>query len=177
MKTPQFGLGEIGFNGDHKIYMVDENGNQQEVNIATTSVEWTMPSTNTGSYQPTTPMVTVTGVCTGTKGIDIAYNPQPTSLFGNLDANAVLEMAMSEHSTLQSDKCDEGSIYFAENGNLFISYEMPCNNRLQISVTSRNNANESCDDALHVLEQMKERIEEIQKKLFELSLSQGIEEK
>lgn len=163
----------IGYDG--KIFTVDSNGNKHEIQVYPTSIEWTMPQSNT--FSP--PQVQITGNLTPIyvgNGIEV-HRDDAITWCGKPDADEALERAMCEHEATQSDRSDDGSIYFAEDGSLYLSHSLPCNNRIQICVTGVNNANESCDKALKFLEKMKERIDEIQKKVFELSLSQKIEEK
>ena len=158
----------IGYDG--KLFTVDSNGNKHEIQVYPTSIEWTMPQSVSFSY----PQVQITGVVAGN---GISYGDAAVTLCGKPDADEALERAMSEHEATQCDRSDDGSIYFAEDGSLYLSYSLPCNNRIQMCVTGVENANESCDKALKFLEKMKERIDEIQKKVFELSLNQKIEEK
>lgn len=159
----------IGYDG--KLFTVDSNGNKHEIQVYPTSIEWTIPQSNTFS----TPQVQITGLVEG-NGISV-YRDDAITWGGKPDADEALERAMCEHEATQSDRSDDGSIYFAEDGSLYLSHSLPCNNRIQMCVTGVKNANESCDKALKFLERMKERIDEIQKKVFELSLNQKIEEK
>ena len=153
------------------LYTVDSDGNQHEIDMSHASIEWTVPELSLTS-QPSGQCV-VTGIISGGNGIStLGTTVYPATCWSTIDTDRILEQAMEDHDASQYDKSDDGSIYFSQCGKLYISYNLPCNNSIQISVTDAGNANESCDAAMKVLEQMKEKIDEIQKKVFELSLSQ-----
>lgn len=89
------------------------------------------------------------------------------------DYDSVLKTAMEDHGAGKSYEGDEGKAYFCEDGALVVKAELPCNNDFFIMV-DEHDAMKSCDVALKELENIKEKINSLQEKVFELSLSQKV---
>lgn len=87
------------------------------------------------------------------------------------DVDTLLKNAVMKHDAYRSISIDYGTAYFCDDGSLFVECSLPCNNMLHMLV-DEHDAVKSCDEALRVLEDMKNMISKMQEKVFELSLSQ-----
>lgn len=118
----------------------------------------------------------ITGLEAGS-GIDVSTSlvysgmPAPDVYYSQSDVDALLKSAVMKHDADRSISIDYGTAYFYDDGSLFVECSLPCNNMLHMLV-DEHDAVKSCDEALRVLEDMKNMISKMQEKAFELSLSQ-----
>lgn len=162
-------------NENGKLYWEDEDGNRHEFEATDVTIEYTAQEATTldqSVFIPTSAGTVVTGICTGTSGIPVSlsYNTCAYKIEPNIDD--ILREAMLEHSPSQYDTDDDGTIYFGRDGSISVNCKLPCRNDIHIYV-EKSDHNESADWAIKMLEEMKERIDDIQKRIFELSLNQG----
>ena len=119
---------------------------------------------------------TITGLEAGS-GINVpacpVYSgmPAPDVCHSQPDVDRLLKNAVRKHDAYRSISIDYGTAYFCDDGSLFVECSLPCSNMLHMLV-DEHDAVKSCDEALRVLEDMKNMISKMQEKVFELSLSQ-----
>ena len=87
------------------------------------------------------------------------------------DLDELFKQAMLEHKErVHSDERDH--IYFSKDGSLTLMCHLSSGNEIRMMVTGDGDVNSASDIAIRVLEEMKTRIDEIETKVFELSLKQ-----
>ena len=116
------------------------------------------------------------GICVSPgKGVCASYGPSPYSvIYGTPDPDFTIRQALAGHeSDGSTDCCDEGVVHFFPEGSVSVHCNLPCNNALFL-IAEGGDAVQSCDIAMKRLEEMKETIERMQRKVFELSLQQKV---
>ena len=162
-------------NDNGKLYWEDGDGNRHEFTVTDVSIEYAGPDATTldqSAFIPTSAGTVVTGICTGAMNIPVSFSYNTCEYKIEPTIDDLLSEAMREHSPSQYDTDDDGTIYFCRDGSLSVNCKLPCKNEIHI-YAEKNDHNESADLAMKMLEEMKERIDDIQKRIFELSLKQG----
>lgn len=93
------------------------------------------------------------------------------SICAVIDYDGVLKNAIEGHDASYSYTGDEGQVHFCSDGALVVKAELPCNNSFFV-LTNENDPVKSCDKAMQILENIKYKINSLQERIFELSLSQ-----
>ena len=103
-------------------------------------------------------------------------SPDAGSICAVIDYDGVLKNAIEGHDASYSYTGDEGQVHFCSDGALVVKAELPCNNSFFV-LTDENDPVKSCDKAMQILENIKDKINSLQERVFELSLSQKIDQK
>lgn len=147
-----------------KLKWLDSNGCEHEAIPQSATIDMSSGGASLFSRQPS---MTLNYSLPATMASDC-------SSFWNMDEDAMLKTAMTKHDASQSDVDGDGSsIYFGSNGILVISMALPCSNNVKIMVNGDGDPTRTCDNAISMLEKMKSCIDEMERKVFELSLSQN----
>lgn len=111
--------------------------------------------------------------CSPNNNGSLIYSPNSASwtTCATPDIDELFKLAMQEHEErVHSD--DRDNIYFAKDGTLTLMCHISSGNEIRMMVMGDGDVNKASDIAIGLLEEMKNRIDEIQKKVFELSLKQ-----